>query len=135
MAQRVAIAGARVVDPTLLLLDGPVGALDEITRAAMRYELLRIWASQAKAAARKTVLFVTHSITEAIVMSDRIIVINGRPGRVVADTAVELPRPRTQEIERSTPFLDYADHLRGLPDGAVAGTGARGASGRGARAV
>ena len=120
MAQRVAIARALAVDPTLLLMDEPFGALDEITRTAMRYELLRIWASQAKAAARKTVLFVTHSITEAIVMSDRIIVINGRPGRVVADAAVELPRPRTQEIERSAPFLDYADHLRGLLDGAAA---------------
>jgi NitT/TauT family transport system ATP-binding protein len=120
MAQRVAIARALAVDPTLLLMDEPFGALDEITRTAMRYELLRIWASQAKAAARKTVLFVTHSITEAIVMSDRIIVINGRPGRVVADAAVELPRPRTQEIERSAPFLDYADHLRGLLNGAAA---------------
>ena len=120
MAQRVAIARALAVDPTLLLMDEPFGALDEITRSSMRYELLRIWASQAKAAARKTVLFVTHSITEAIVMSDRIIVINGRPGRVVADAAVELPRPRTQEIERSAPFLDYADHLRGLLEGAAA---------------
>jgi len=120
MSQRVAIARALAVDPTLLLMDEPFGALDEITRAAMRYELLRIWASQAEAAARKTVLFVTHSITEAIVMSDRIIVINGRPGRVVADVAVELPRPRTQEIERSAPFLDYADHLRGLLVGAAA---------------
>jgi len=120
MSQRVAIARALAVDPTLLLMDEPFGALDEITRAAMRYELLRIWASQAEAAARKTVLFVTHSITEAIVMSDRIIVINGRPGRVVADVAVELPRPRTQEIERSAPFLDYVDHLRGLLVGAAA---------------
>ncbi len=120
MRQRVAIARALAFDPTLLLMDEPFGALDEITRASMRYELLRIWASQAEAAARKTVLFVTHSITEAIVMSDRLIVINGRPGRVVADMAVELPRPRTQEIERSAPFLDYADHLRGFLVGAAA---------------
>jgi NitT/TauT family transport system ATP-binding protein len=66
------------------------------------------------------VLFVTHSITEAIVMSDRVIVLTGRPGRIVADVDIELPRPRTQEIERSAPFLDYADHLRGLLVGAAA---------------
>jgi NitT/TauT family transport system ATP-binding protein len=120
MQQRVAIARALAVDPGLLLMDEPFGALDEITRASMRYELLRIWASQAEAAARKTVLFVTHSITEAIVMSDRVIVLTGRPGRIVADVDIELPRPRTQEIERSAPFLDYADHLRGLLVGAAA---------------
>jgi NitT/TauT family transport system ATP-binding protein len=114
MQQRVAIARALAVDPGLLLMDEPFGALDEITRAAMRYELLRIRASQAESSASKTVLFVTHSIAEAIVMSDRVIVLTGRPGRVVADVEIELPRPRSQEIERSTPFLDYADYLRGL---------------------
>jgi NitT/TauT family transport system ATP-binding protein len=120
MQQRVAIARAMAVDPGLLLMDEPFGALDEITRASMRYELLRIWASQAEAAGRKTVLFVTHSIPEAIVMSDRVIVLAGRPGKVVADVDIELPRPRTQEIERGAPFLDYAEHLRGLLIGAAA---------------
>ncbi|MEX0683084.1 MAG: ABC transporter ATP-binding protein [Dehalococcoidia bacterium] len=114
MQQRVAIARALAVNPSLMLMDEPFGALDEITRASMRYELLRIWASQAESAARKTVLFVTHSIAEAIVMSDRVIVLTGRPGRVVADVDIELPRPRTQEIERSAPFLDHTDHLRRL---------------------
>jgi NitT/TauT family transport system ATP-binding protein len=120
MQQRVALARALAVDPGLLLMDEPFGALDEITRESMRYELLRIRASQAEAAAGKTVIFVTHSITEAIVMSDRVVVVTGRPGRVTADVDIELPRPRTQEIERSTPFLDYADHLRGLLVGAAA---------------
>jgi NitT/TauT family transport system ATP-binding protein len=119
MQQRVAIARAMAVDPGLLLMDEPFGALDEITRGSMRYELLRIWASQAEAAARKTILFVTHSITEAIVMSDRVVVLTGRPGRIVDSIDIELPRPRTREIERSTPFLDYADHLRGMLNGAT----------------
>ncbi|HUF54447.1 MAG TPA: ABC transporter ATP-binding protein [Dehalococcoidia bacterium] len=120
MQGRVAIARALAVDPSLLLMDEPFGALDEITRGSMRYELLRIWASQAEAAARKTILFVTHSITEAIVMSDRVVVLTGRPGRIVDQVDIELRRPRTREIERSTPFLDYADHLRGLLNGAAA---------------
>lgn len=114
MQQRVAIARAFAFDPSLLLMDEPFGALDEFTRAGMRYELLRVWASRAEAAARKTVLFVTHSITEAVVLSDRVIVLSPRPGRVVADVDIELPRPRTEEIEQTREFLDYTGHLRAL---------------------
>ena len=119
MQQRVAIARALCFNPSLLLMDEPFGALDEITRSAMRYELLRLWEAPAPGAAsaqsgRKTVLFVTHSIAEAITLSDRVIVLSRRPGSLRADIEVELPRPRTQEIERSQPFLDYADHLRDL---------------------
>ncbi len=113
MQQRVAIARALAFDPSLLLMDEPFGALDEITRSAMRYELLRLWAAT-DSAGRKTVLFVTHSIAEALVLSDRVIVLSGRPGHVVADLDVEIARPRTQEIERSAVFLDYSDYLRGL---------------------
>ncbi|MEO8456798.1 MAG: ABC transporter ATP-binding protein [Chloroflexota bacterium] len=113
MQQRVAIARALAFDPSLLLMDEPFGALDEITRSDMRYELLRLW-SRVESAGRKTVLFVTHSIAEALVLSDRVIVLSKRPGRVVADLDVELARPRTQEIERSPAFLDYSDYLRGL---------------------
>jgi NitT/TauT family transport system ATP-binding protein len=113
MLQRVAIARALAFDPSLLLMDEPFGALDEITRSAMRYELLRLWAA-ADSAGRKTVIFVTHSIAEALVLSDRVIVLSGRPGRVLADLDVELSRPRTEEIERSAAFLDYSDYLRGL---------------------
>jgi NitT/TauT family transport system ATP-binding protein len=115
MQQRVAIARALAFDPSLLLMDEPFGALDEITRSAMRYELLRIWsAGGAAPSGRKTVMFVTHSIAEAIALSDRVVVLSPRPGSVRASIDIELSRPRTQEMERSEPFLDYADQLRNL---------------------
>jgi NitT/TauT family transport system ATP-binding protein len=95
-----------------MLMDEPFGALDEITRGSMRYELLRIWESRAPAAARKTVVFVTHSIAEAVALSDRVVVMSERPGTVRADIEIELPRPRTEELERGRPFLDYVEQLR-----------------------
>ncbi|MDA1188522.1 MAG: ABC transporter ATP-binding protein [Chloroflexi bacterium] len=106
MKQRVALARALVFDPSVLLMDEPLGALDELTRSAMRYELLQIWEQS-----RKTVLFVTHSISEAVLLSDRVIVISPRPGRIVDDVRIELSRPRTKEVERTTKFLDYADRI------------------------
>ncbi|MBM4420678.1 MAG: ABC transporter ATP-binding protein [Chloroflexi bacterium] len=109
MQQRVAIARALIFDPSLMLMDEPFGALDEITRDGMRYELLRIW-SQSK----KTVLFVTHSIPEAIVLSDRVIVMSPRPGEIREVIDIKLPRPRNEEIESSAEFVRYADHLRKL---------------------
>jgi NitT/TauT family transport system ATP-binding protein len=114
MQQRVALARALAFNPSLLLMDEPFGALDEITRSAMRYELLRIWESRRGDVARKTVLFVTHSISEAITLSDRVIVLSRRPGTVRADIAIELPRPRTEEVEQERAFVDYASHLRSL---------------------
>ena len=114
MQQRVAIARALSFNPSLMLMDEPFGALDEITRSAMRYELLHIWDASRGVAGPKTVLFVTHSISEAITLADRIIVLRSRPGSIRADIEIELPRPRTREIERSQPFLDYADWLRSL---------------------
>jgi NitT/TauT family transport system ATP-binding protein len=109
MQQRVAIARALVHYPSILLMDEPFGALDELTRAQMRYELLHIWARTGK-----TVLFVTHSIAEAIVLSDAVVVLGGQPGRVREVVDIDLPRPRDESIERSPAFLDRAAHLRAI---------------------
>ena len=92
MNQRVSIARALALDPEILLMDEPFGALDEQTRRLMGTELLRIWAK-----ARKTIVFVTHSIQEAIQLSDRILLMSARPSRIRDDLAVALPRPRTIE--------------------------------------
>ena len=99
MQQRVGLARALALDPALLLMDEPFASLDEITREQMRFELLRIWD-----AARKTVLFVTHSITDAVLLSDRVAVLSARPGRLRAVLPIELDRPRTAGIERSSEF-------------------------------
>jgi NitT/TauT family transport system ATP-binding protein len=113
MQQRVALARCFVTAPSLLLMDEPFGALDEITRSAMRYELLRVWRSEAEEHAC-TVVFVTHSITEAVVLSDRVIVLTPQPGRIAAALTIDLPRPRDEEVEGSAEFLEYTRRLRAL---------------------
>ena len=107
MAQRVAIARALVHDPEVLLLDEPFGALDALTRERMGHELLRIWQAH-----RKTVLMVTHSISEALLLADRVLVLTSRPGRVCLDLPVDLPRPRDDSIRYSPRFGELAGQIR-----------------------
>ena len=115
MQQRVALARALAVDPDLLLMDEPFAALDEITREQMRYELLRVWERAPTAhAAAKTVLFVTHSVAEAVALADRVVVMSPRPGRIVAQVGIDLPRPRRPSGERTPAFLDAVDQIRAL---------------------
>jgi NitT/TauT family transport system ATP-binding protein len=112
MRQRVALCRALVDDPLLLLMDEPFGALDALTRDQMNIELQRMWLTE-----HKTVLFVTHSITEAIFLSDRVVVMTPRPGRIADVIEVELPRPRRLAVRASDKFIGYANHIRTLFEG------------------
>jgi NitT/TauT family transport system ATP-binding protein len=113
MQQRVAIARALITTPSLLLMDEPFGALDEITRGAMRLELLRIWRARGEASPT-TVVFVTHSIPEALLLSDRVVVLSRQPGRITAVMDVDLPRPRAEGMEYAPEFAAMAHRLRAL---------------------
>jgi len=107
MAQRVAIARAMVHDPDILLLDEPFGSLDAITRERMGEELLRIWSVK-----QKTVVMVTHDISEALFLADRVLVLSARPARLKLDLEVNMPRPRAHDIRYSTKFGKLAAQLR-----------------------
>jgi NitT/TauT family transport system ATP-binding protein len=100
MQQRAALARALALDPSVLLMDEPFAALDEITRDRMAFELMRIWQQY-----QKTVVFVTHSLAEAVFLSDRVVLMSARPGRIHRIYEIDLPRPRTEETRLSDAFL------------------------------
>ena len=107
MQMRVSIARGLVMQPNLLLMDEPFGALDEITRNRLDADLLELWQRK-----KLTVVFVTHSIFEAVYLSTRVIVMAARPGRVVEELAIDVPYPRGPEFRVSTEFARYAQHLQ-----------------------
>ncbi len=107
MAQRVALARALIHDPDLLLLDEPFGSLDALTRERMWTELSRIWQAR-----QKTVIMVTHSIGEALFLADRVLVMTARPGKIKLDLAVDLPRPRQDEMRYTRHFGNLARQLK-----------------------
>ncbi len=112
MQQRVAICRALIHDPLLLLMDEPFGALDALTRERMNLELLRIWDLS-----KKTILLVTHSISEAVFLSDRVVVLSERPGQILDILSIGLPRPRSLEVISTPEFGRYATHIRALLNG------------------
>ena len=109
MQQRVAICRALVHEPDILLMDEPFGALDALTREEMTMELLRIWSERPK-----TVLFVTHSITEAVILADRVMVMSPRPGRIVEIIDVNASRPRSFHVEGDAAFHEATRRIRQL---------------------
>ncbi len=106
MRQRVNLARALAIDPEILLMDEPFSSLDAQTREIMQTELLRIWEE-----GRKTVLFVTHQIDEAVFLSDRVLVFARRPGRLLENVRIDLPRPRALAIKRTPEFVAYVDRI------------------------
>ena len=107
MQQRVAICRALLLDPSIILMDEPFGALDVITRERMAFELQKIWLAN-----RNTVLFVTHSITEAVLLSDTVIVMSDRPGRIITTTNIDLPRPRDKDTPTAVRFVELSAVVR-----------------------
>ena len=123
MRQRAAFARALASAPELLLLDEPLGSLDEITRTQMRFELLRLWEGTGK-----TVVLVTHSVPEAVMMSDEVAVMSAGPGRIVETIRIEMPRPRDDSMEGSSVFAEHVLRVReSLAFGALHGPAAAGA--------
>lgn len=106
MKQRVSIARALANDPLLLLMDEPFSALDAQTRTLMQFELARIWEET-----RKSFLYITHNIPEAVFLGDRVVVLSRRPGRIIDIIPIDLPRPRGEHLQIEKPFLEYVDRI------------------------
>ena len=124
MQQRVSLARAFALGAPVLLMDEPFAALDEITREEMRFLLARTWAgTSTQPGGRRTVLFVTHSIEEAVILADRVVVLAARPGRIVAEEAVALPRPRDPNQEDSAPFHEHVRRIRAALRAAIPAPG------------
>jgi NitT/TauT family transport system ATP-binding protein len=117
MRQRVNLARALAIDPEVLLMDEPFAALDAQTREVMQLELIRIWTDR-----RKTVVFVTHQIDEAVFLSDRVVVLAARPGRIKEIVPIDLPRPRRFAIKRTPEFVAHVDKIWTLLEEEVFGT-------------
>ena len=127
MRQRAAIVRALIHDPPLLLMDEPFGALDALTREQMRLDIEELWMSR-----RKTVLFITHSVDEAVLLADRVLVMSARPGRIEKEIVIGLPRPRGLEARHAARFIEVCDEineiffrkgvLKRTPSGASAAT-------------
>ena len=107
MQQRVSLVRALIHDPALLLMDEPFGALDAMTRETMHIELQRIWMER-----RKTIVFITHSIAEAVFLADRVLVMTPRPGKIGAELTIDLPRPRPLDIVNTEVFGGYVRQIR-----------------------
>lgn len=109
MQQRVSLARSLIRDPSILVMDEPFSALDAMNREKMMVELQRIWLEK-----RPSVLFITHSIQEAVFLSDRVVVMSGRPGKIIADVTVDLPRPRDIQTLSHPRFIELSNQLREL---------------------
>jgi NitT/TauT family transport system ATP-binding protein len=107
MQQRIGIARALLLDPDILIMDEPFSALDALTREEMGFELQRIWQEKPK-----TVLFITHSISEAVLLADKVLVMSERPGTIAEEMDIDLPRPRNIETIQQPQFADYTARIR-----------------------
>ena len=109
MRQRAAICRALIHEPRLLLMDEPFGALDALSRDQLNVDLQQMWLARPT-----TVIFITHSISEAVFLSDRVIMMTPRPGKIAADIKIDLPRPRPMSVRETPAFGAYTKQIRGL---------------------
>lgn len=107
MQQRVSLARALVLQPDVILMDEPFSALDEITRESLQVELLQIWQR-----AKSTALFITHNVEESVLLSDQVVVLSKRPGRITSKIDIDLPKPRNIEVRRDRRYAQLVDEVR-----------------------